>query len=180
MPLAAIVSSPLDRCLDTAGFISEGRDQEIQVDERVVEVRYGDWTGVELKTLYKQPMWKVVQSHPSAAVFPNGEALAAVSARAVSAVREWNDKLGPDATYLICSHGDVIKALLADALGMHLDAFQRIQVDPCSVSVVNYTETRPFVVRANDTGGSVESLIPPKKKPRKRASSDGAVGGGAG
>lgn len=187
VPLAGIVSSPLDRCLDTAGHIAAGRGpggaaQSIEVDERVVEVRYGDWTGRELKTLAKEPLWKVVQAHPSAAVFPGGEGLATVAARAVAAVRDWNARLGPDATYLICSHGDVIKAILADALGMHLDAFQRIQVDPCSVSVVRYTDTRPFVVRQNDTGGSVESLIPPKKKPSRRraASSDAAIGGGAG
>ena len=184
VPLTAIVSSPLDRCLDTAGFIAAGRGpdgaaQPIEVDDRVVEVRYGEWTGKELKVLAKEPLWKVVQAHPSAAVFPGGEGLAAVAARAVASVREWNVKLGPDATYLVCSHGDVIKAILADALGMHLDAFQRIQVDPCSVSVVRYTDTRPFVIRQNDTGGSVGSLIPPKKKSRRK-SGDAAVGGGAG
>ncbi|MGN6473846.1 MAG: histidine phosphatase family protein, partial [Mycobacteriales bacterium] len=77
------------------------------------------------------------------------------------------------------SHGDVIKAILADALGLHLDEFQRIVVDPASVSVVTYTTMRPFVVRMNDTGGDVASLIPPKRSRRKR-SSDAAVGGGAG
>lgn len=186
VPLERIVSSPLERCMDTAGFIAAGRGPggsaaPIEVDERVVEVRYGDWTGKELKVLAKEPLWKIVQAHPSAAVFPGGEGLAAVAARAVAAVRSWNALLGPDATYLICSHGDVIKSILADALGMHLDSFQRIQVDPCSVSVVRYTDTRPFVIRQNDTGGSVEALIPPKKKPsRRKSSSDGAVGGGAG
>jgi broad specificity phosphatase PhoE len=76
----------------------------------------------------------------------------------------------------------VIKAVLADALGVHLDQFQRIVVDPASISVVSYTDTRPFVVRVNDTGGDVSALIPPKKKRRGRraASSDAVVGGGAG
>jgi broad specificity phosphatase PhoE len=101
--------------------------------------------------------------------------------RAVGAVREWNAKLGPDAVWLACSHGDVIKAILADALGLHLDQFQRIVVDPASVSVVTYTETRPFVVRINDTGGDVSGLIPPPRRTRrKKASSDAVVGGGAG
>jgi probable phosphoglycerate mutase len=182
VPFDAIISSPLDRCLDTASALIEGRDLELIVDERVVEVRYGEWTGRELKALAKEPLWKVVQQHPSAAVFPGGEGLAAVSARAVDAVREWNATLGPDATYVICSHGDVIKAIVADALGLHLDQFQRVSVDPCSVSVIRYTDTRPFVVRVNDTGGSVDALLPPKKKSTrsKTASADAVVGGGAG
>ena len=94
---------------------------------------------------------------------PEGEGLAQTQARAVAAVREWNAKLGPDAVWLACSHGDVIKAILADALGLHLDQFQRIVVDPASISVVTYTETRPFVVRVNDTGGDVSALIPPPR-----------------
>ncbi len=184
VPLAAVVSSPLDRCRQTAGAVLAGRDLELQTDERLGEARYGDWTGRPLKELTKDPMWKVVQQHPSAAVFPGpeGEGLAQTQARAVAAVREWNARLGPDAVWLACSHGDVIKAVLADALGLHLDAFQRIVVDPASVSVVTYTETRPFVVRVNDTGGDVSALIPPKKRPRRRRGrdSDAVVGGGAG
>jgi probable phosphomutase (TIGR03848 family) len=180
VPFAAIVSSPLDRCLETAGAIAAGREQEIEVDERIGECHYGDWTGKALKDLAKEPMWKVVQQHPSAAVFPGGEALRDTQNRAVTAVRDWNARLGPDATWLACSHGDVIKAIVADALGMHLDQFQRITADPCSVTVITYTETRPFVVRLNDTGGGVAELLPPKKGRRKKASADAAVGGGAG
>jgi probable phosphomutase (TIGR03848 family) len=182
VPLAAVVSSPLERCRQTADAVAEGRDLEVQSDDRLGEARYGDWTGRTLKDLVKEPLWKVVQQHPSAAVFPGpeGEGLAQTQARAVSAVREWNAKLGPGAVWLACSHGDVIKAILADALGLHLDQFQRIVVDPASVSVVTYTETRPFVVRVNDTGGDVSGLIPPPKPRRRKASSDAAVGGGAG
>jgi probable phosphomutase (TIGR03848 family) len=184
VPLTAIVSSPLERCRQTADAIATGRDLEVQSDDRLGEARYGDWTGRTIKDLVKDPLWRVVQQHPSAAVFPgpDGEGLAQTQARAVAAVREWNAKLGPNAVWLACSHGDVIKAILADALGLHLDQFQRIVVDPASVSVVTYTETRPFVVRVNDTGGDVGSLIPPpaKRRRRKAASSDAVVGGGAG
>jgi probable phosphomutase (TIGR03848 family) len=182
VPLAAIVSSPLERCRQTADAVAVGRELEVQSDDRLGEARYGDWTGRTLKELVKEPLWKVVQQHPSAAIFPGpeGEGLAQTQARADAAVREWNAKLGPDAVWLACSHGDVIKAILADALGLHLDQFQRIVVDPASVSVVTYTETRPFVVRVNDTGGDVSGLIPPPKRRRRKASSDAAVGGGAG
>jgi probable phosphomutase (TIGR03848 family) len=187
VPLAAVVTSPLERCVQTADAVLSGRSLKASVEPRLAEVRYGDWTGKPLKDLAKQPLWRVVQAHPSAAVFPGleGEALAGAQSRAVSAVREWDTRItesaGPDAVWLACSHGDIIKALLADALGLHLDLFQRIVVDPCSVSVVRYTDTRPFVLRVNDTGGDVAALLPPKRRRRRRTpSADAAVGGGAG
>jgi probable phosphomutase (TIGR03848 family) len=183
VPLAAVVSSPLERCAQTAAAVVAGRDLTVQTDDRLGEARYGDWTGRTIKELAKEPLWKVVQQHPSAAVFPGdeGEGLAQTQARAVAAVRGWNARLGPEAVWLACSHGDVIKAILADALGLHLDQFQRIVVDPASISVVTYTDTRPFVVRVNDTGGDVSALIPPpRRKRRGKASSDAVVGGGAG
>lgn len=183
LPLAALVASPLQRCQETVAAVAVGRPGiEVQTDDRIGECRYGDWTGRPLKDLVKEPMWKVVQQHPSAAVFPGpeGEGLADTQHRAVNAVRERNTRLGPDAVWLVCSHGDVIKAILADALGLHLDQFQRIVVDPCSLSVVTYTDTRPFVVRVNDTGSPVDALVPPKKGRRRRRSSDAAVGGGSG
>ncbi|MCW2614606.1 MAG: Phosphoglycerate mutase [Frankiales bacterium] len=182
VPFAAVVSSPLDRCLDTAGAVLAGRGLELDVDDRLGECRYGDWTGRPIKELVKDPLWKVVQNHPSAVVFPGpeGEALRDTQVRAVAAVRDWNHRLGPDATWMACSHGDVIKAVVADAMGLHLDQFQRIVIDPCSVTVIRYTELRPFVVRLNDTGGGVADLVPPKRRSRRKASSDATPGGGAG
>jgi broad specificity phosphatase PhoE len=103
--------------------------------------------------------------------------------RAVDAVRSWNDALGKDATWVACSHADIIKSVVADALGMHLDTFQRIVVDPCSVTVITYTDLRPFVVRVNDSGTDLATLLAPPKGARKRAksaTSDAVVGGGAG
>lgn len=181
VPLAAIVSSPLERCQQTAALLADGRDLGVETDEAVGECRYGDWTGQELKKLVKEPLWKVVQAHPSAAAFPGGEALRDTQSRAVDAVRSHNARLGDDATWALVSHGDVIKAVLADALGMHLDQFQRILVDPCSVSVVRYTTLRPFVARMNDTGGAIDDLLPAKRgRRRRKPSSDAVVGGGAG
>jgi probable phosphomutase (TIGR03848 family) len=182
IPFTSIVTSPLERCRETADALASGRaGLTVQTDDRLGECRYGEWEGQALKTLAKDPLWKVVQSHPSAARFPGGEALRETQARAVEAVRTHNAELGDDAIWVAVSHGDVIKAVLADALGMHLDAFQRIQIDPCSVSVVRYTELRPFVLRMNDSGGGVSDLMPPRKRGRRRkASSDAAVGGGAG
>jgi probable phosphomutase (TIGR03848 family) len=185
VPLAAVVTSPLIRCrqtLELAGLV------EPAAEERLIECGYGDWEGQPLKKLAKDPLWRVVQQHPSAVVFPGGEAMAAMSARAVAAVRDWDARVtvehGPDAIWLACSHGDVIKAIIADALGMHLDQFQRLVVDPASVTAIRYTPVRPFVLRLNDTAGALAALVPPKRRRRssraRPADSDAPVGGGAG
>jgi probable phosphomutase (TIGR03848 family) len=189
--LAAVVSSPLQRCVETATALLERRDVLLETDDRLGECGYGEWTGKELKVLARDQLWRVVQGHPSAVRFPGGESLREVQVRAVDVVRATNARLeaehGPDAVWAAVSHGDVIKAVLADALGMHLDAFQRIVVDPASVSVVRYTELRPFVLRTNDAGADLSWLQPPARKgrrTRKRAtsgtSSDAVIGGGAG
>jgi probable phosphomutase (TIGR03848 family) len=195
IPLDAIVSSPLDRCRQTVDEIIAARPSggyggssprgtaepgEPTIDERVGECKYGDWTGKSLAELAKDPLWPVVQAHPSAVRFPgpDGEGMADMQHRAVSAIRDWNARLGKDATYLVCSHGDVIKAIVADALGLHLDQCQRIVADPCSLTVIRYTPLRPFVLRQNDTGGGIEDLLPSPEP--AEGSSDAVIGGGAG
>jgi probable phosphoglycerate mutase len=192
LPLDAIVSSPLERCQQTAAAIAGTRNgQAVITEERVGECRYGDWTGQPLKKLAREQLWRVVQAHPSAVTFPGpeGESMPDMQHRAVAAVRDWNSRLGQHATYLICSHGDVIKAIVADSLGLHLDQCQRIQADPCSLTVIRYTPLRPFLVRMNDRGGGVDDLMPRPNghRPGARhggaesvADSDAAIGGGAG
>jgi len=190
VPLDAIVSSPLDRCRQTVEGIIAARapgkpgkpgEPLPVVEPRVGECKYGDWTGKPLQELEKDPLWPVVQAHPSAVRFPGqaGESMLDMQHRAVSAVREWNARLGQDATYLVCSHGDVIKAIVADALGLHLDQCQRIVADPCSLTVIRYTPLRPFVLRQNDTGGGIDDLLP-RPEPTDSENSDAVIGGGAG
>ena len=192
VPLAAVVSSPLERCRETAERMlarpgPRGADRPpVEVDDRLGEARYGDWTGRELKSLVKDPLWRAVQDHPSSVVFPGegGESLRGVQQRAVDAVRAHDARVaaaaGEDAVWAAVTHGDVIKAVLADALGVHLDLFQRIGVDPCSVSAVRYTSARPFVLRTNDTGGDLAGLLPPPRRRRRVPRTDAVVGGGTG
>ena len=179
LPLAAVVSSPLQRCRETLAPLAAARDLEVTAEDGLSEVDYGDWTGSKLSELGSEDLWKVVQSHPSAAVFPDGEGLAAMQARSVAAIRAQAARIGAEhgdrALWVACSHGDVIKAVVADALGLHLDSFQRIVVDPCSVSVISYTPTRPFVVRVNDTGGDLSALVPPPPKEGEDGDGDGAA-----
>jgi probable phosphomutase (TIGR03848 family) len=188
LPLAAVVSSPLRRCRETVRPLLDARPEiPFHTDERVGECRYGDWTGHKLGELTDEPLWTTVQRHPSAAVFPGpeGESIRAMQARAVDAVREWNERIeaqhGPDALYVLCSHGDIIKSLAADALGTHLDMFQRIAVDPSSITVLRYTPHRPFLLRLGDTGDLTGLL--PRPKPEGEAGGaeeDAVVGGGTG
>ena len=180
VPLVAIVTSPLDRCRQTVEEIvaarggRAGQPADPVVEERVGECKYGDWTGQRLDELVKDPLWPVVQAHPSAVRFPGaaGETMLDMQHRAVSAVREWNERLGKAATYLVCSHGDVIKAIVADSLGLHLDQCQRIVADPCSLTVIRYTPLRPFLLRLNDTGGGVDDLLPPPPQPAEAQAAD--------
>ncbi|KRV50236.1 phosphoglycerate mutase [Wenjunlia vitaminophila] len=187
LPLAAVVSSPLQRCQQTLEPLLRARPEvELHTDERVGECRYGDWTGRKISELVEEPLWGTVQQYPSRAVFPGpeGESLRQMQTRAVDAVREWNDRVerdhGADALLVVCSHGDIIKSVVADALGMHLDLFQRIAVDPCSVTAIRYTAARPFLLRLGDTG-DLNGLAPRPVEPDSGpAEGDAVVGGGAG
>lgn len=179
LTLDAVVSSPLERCRETAAAVAGVSGNEVLLEDGISECDYGDWTGRELRSLTAEPLWRVVQNHPSAARFPGGESLAEVSHRAVAAVRGWNTWLlgrSHSPVYVMCSHGDVIKAIVADALGVHLDQFQRISIDPCSLTAIRYTATRPFVQRLNDVGATAAGLEPAEGA----ASSDAVVGGGSG
>jgi probable phosphomutase (TIGR03848 family) len=171
--LDALVSSPMDRCQQTVAPLAAATGMTVRTEPALAEVDYGDWTGRALKDLGGEDLWRTVQAHPSAAVFPGGEGLAAVGVRAVSAIRGLVGEFGPDAVILVCSHGDVIKSILADALGLHLDGFQRIVVAPASLSVVRYTPLRPFVERINDSGelGSLR----PAPKPETDAKDEAAT-----
>ncbi len=163
VPIKALVRSPLLRCRMTLEPLAAALGLEPVVDERLSEVDYGQWTGRALGELMAEPLWSVVQQQPSAAVFPEGEGLAQVQARAVAAIREHDRRLrdehGGDTVWVACTHGDVIKSVVADALGAHLDTFQRITADPASVSVIRYTKLRPFVLHVNHTGAQLASAL---------------------
>lgn len=182
LPIKALIRSPQLRCGLTLEPLAAALGLAPLVDERLAEVDYGAWTGRKLGELVKEPLWAVVQQQPSAAVFPDGEGLADVQSRAVAAVRQHDRRLaehhGADALWIACTHGDVIKAVVADALGTHLDSFQRITADPASMSVIRYTPLRPFVVHLNHTGARLASALgTPTPKSDDNADSHAVVGG---
>ena len=155
VPVAHVVSSPLERTQQTARLAFADR-APITDDERLLECDYGRWQGKSLKELAEDPLWKIVQQRPDEMIFPDGESMTQMSNRAVTAIREWDDKLstehGNDVIWAAVSHGDIIKAICADALGMPLNKFQRIVIDPASISVIQFGEHGSSVAKLNDTG----------------------------
>lgn len=180
VPLVGVVSSPLERCRETAQRIIDRQPGSLltPVDHDLSECDYGDWQGRTLTDLSEEKLWSVVQTQPSAVTFPNGEAMAAMQARAVAAIRRrdaaFEAEHGPGAVWAAVSHGDIIKSILADALGMHLDLFQRINVGPASVSIVRYGSSRPSVHATNTDAGDLSWLA------ATAPTEDAPVGGGAG
>ncbi|MCK5891871.1 histidine phosphatase family protein [Aeromicrobium sp.] len=184
VPLAALVSSPLDRCRQTIEEIRRRQvaPPEVTVDEAISECDYGDWQGRPLAELAGEELWTTVQRHPSAAHFPGGESIHHMQSRSVAAIRAHDAAIeaehGAGAVWVAVSHGDIIKAVVADAYGMHLDLFQRVQADPASVTIIRYGRSRPQVVSVNTHAGDLAWLAP---TPGADApDEDAAVGGGAG
>lgn len=180
IPLAAVVASPLERCQQTAEYIIERQTgtPHTSVDLDLTECDYGLWQGRTLSELATEDLWPVVQSQPSAVIFPGGESMAAMQARSVAAIRRHDAAVeaehGPEAVWVAVSHGDIIKSILADALGMHLDLFQRINVGPASVSIVRYGAGRPSVHATNTEAGDLSWLS------KGIRSGESPVGGGPG
>ena len=159
--IAALYSSPLRRTRETAGLLAKYLDREVVEVPELADCDAGDWAGQELKHLAKRPEWATVVHHPSDFCFPGGEALAGMASRVVGAAKRLAGA-HPGATVVAVSHADPIKAVLADALGMHLDMFQRVLVSPASVSVISYSASGAQVLEANWTGPP-----PPAERPGK-------------
>jgi len=155
--VAAVYASPLERTRETAKPIAAARGLKVQVDRGLLECDFGDWTGSKLRDLMKLPEWQTVQRYPSGFRFPAGESFAEMQTRMVGAIDALVAR-HPGKTIVAVSHADPIKAALAQALGTHLDLFQRIMVSPCSISAVLYGSTGPAVLAANSTGDDLSRL----------------------
>lgn len=151
VPFRAVYSSPIERCRETAEPIAAAKRLSVSTLEGVGEVRYGSWTNRPLAQLARTRLWRRVQQAPSSVRFPDGETLGEVQARAIDAVERIVAE-HPRAAVALVSHGDVIRLLLAHFAGVHLDLFQRIVIEPTSVSIVAAGDGTPRILRTNDTG----------------------------
>lgn len=177
--VAQLRVSPMERCFETISpwlndvVLKNSPDFEPIIDPSLNEVDYGDWSGKKLITLARKKEWRTVQESPSRMYFPGGEGIAQMQSRAMSVVHELAT-LPDSKTAVIVSHGDVIKSIVASAVGTHLDEFQRIIIDPASISVLDYSGIKPRVLLLNDTRAVVTDLLQAPKRSRN------LLGGGAG
>jgi probable phosphomutase (TIGR03848 family) len=153
--IARVISSPLERTLETAAILFDS-NVEVATEDRLLECDYGDWQGTKLSELSTHELWPIVQQRPDEMIFPNGESMNEMSKRACEAVREWDAQLtsehGDKVVWAAVSHGDIIKAICADAMGLPLRKFQSLLIEPASVSVIHYSESGSAVSKLNDTG----------------------------
>ena len=177
--LSSLRISPMERCFETVSpwinsvVLANNPKFQPEIDSNLTEVDYGSWSGKKLAMLSKNKLWKIVQDSPSRMYFPDGEGIAQMQARAMSSVHEAVSAKGKGSAVIV-SHGDVIKSIIASALGMHLDEFQRIVIDPASVSILDFSTTKPRTLLLNDSRSVVtELLVEPKR-------SKNLLGGGAG
>jgi probable phosphoglycerate mutase len=167
LPVGAIYSSPLERCRQTAEPLARRLRLSVRIRPQLGEVRFGEWTGRSLAQLRRTKLWRRVQVAPSNVRFPGGESFLEVQQRALEELLRIADA-HPDAVIAAVSHADVIKLVLAHFAGMHPDAFQRLVVDPCSVSVVALREGTARVVKVNDTGDLAHLAPPPARRAARR------------
>lgn len=184
VPLAALVTSPLERCRQTAQAILDAQTTALTLitEDGLLECDYGDWQNRKITDLTKEPLWTTVTDRPSRAVFPGGESLSAMQERAVQAVRTHDaavlEQCGQQAVWAAVTHGDIIKSVIADAYGMPFDHFQRVHANPASVSIIHYPENRnaaPHVLAVNTEAGALAWL-----RPQLAKETTAEVGGGAG
>ena len=154
----AVYASPLERTRETARPIGAARDLAVKVERGLLECDFGEWTGRPLKELAKEPAWKTVQRYPSGFRFPGGESFTEMSARMTGTLQRLVER-HESGVVVAVSHADPIKAAVADALGTHLDLFQRINVSPCSVTAVHYGPGGPAVLAVNSVE-PLSSLVP--------------------
>ena len=153
----AVYASPLERARETAAPIGAVRKLRVRIERGLLECDFGEWTGQELKTLMKLPAWSTVQRYPSGFRFPGGESFTEMQSRMVATV-ERLCAAHPGGVVVAVSHADPIKALVAHAMGTHLDLFQRIVISTCSVTAIAYGAGGPVVLTVNSTGGSLAEL----------------------
>ncbi|MGI9610223.1 MAG: MSMEG_4193 family putative phosphomutase [Acidimicrobiia bacterium] len=155
---AGVYASPMERTKETAAPIGKALGHRVQLRKGLIEAEFGDWTGAKLKDLYKLPEWETVQKYPSGFRFPGGESFPEMQTRITNQLRELVAD-HPGERIVCVSHADPIKAAIADAMGTHLDQFQRIVVGPCSISAVLFTHVGPRVLAVNSTGDDLSTLV---------------------
>jgi len=146
----AIVSSPLERCRETAAPLAKARGRAVDVGRPWIEVGYGEWTGRSISQLRRTKLWRRVMFAPSNVRFPGGESLLEVQGRAVDATLDIAARHARG-TVVVVSHADVIRLLVAHVAGMHADHLQRLSIDTASITAVSISDGVLRLLTVNDT-----------------------------
>jgi probable phosphomutase (TIGR03848 family) len=165
--LTAVYTSPLDRCVETMAPLAARQRLNVNIRERLIEMDVGAWTGRPLAQVRRTRLWKELIHRPSLFRFPDGESFAEAQTRALAEIHGIVAR-HPKGRVAVCSHGDIIRMLMAHLSGAHLDLFQRTIADPASVSAVSLDDAGPHVLLVNDTGSLERFAPPPRSKPDLR------------
>ncbi len=148
--LAAVVSSPLERALETARFIADAQALEVSTDEGILEIDFGSWMGKPFTELADLQDWTRYNQCRSTSSAPGGELMLQVQTRAWASLQKIVDRYRQEeATVAVVTHGDVVRALLLLLLGMPIDHIHRLEVAPASVSEVLLDSGHPRVLTVN-------------------------------
>ena len=135
LPIAAVVSSPLQRARETAAPLAERLGCPVQIEAGLDEIEFGEWTGQTFAALDGKPDWAAWNRCRSIAACPGGETMLAAQARAVeAALRLAAAHRGRE--LVLVSHQDVLKSILAHCLGLSLDLLGRFSLDPAHRCIV--------------------------------------------
>jgi len=156
--VTAVYASPMERTRETAAPIAKAAGVRVRVREGLTECDFGEWTGKKLSSLRKKPEWSTVQRYPSGFRFPAGESFAEMQSRIYGTLSDLAAEHQGE-TIVAVSHADCIKAAVAQAMGTHLDLFQRIVISPCSISAIVLTSGGPIVLAVNSTGSDLSLAI---------------------
>jgi len=151
VPLKAIYSSSLERAVETAEPIVEGRKLEIQLRPQLMDNDIGKWQGRTLKQLSRTKKWKIVQQAPSRFTFPEGESFLQTQTRIASTLDEIAASHRPKDIVAVIFHADPIKLAVAHYLGMPLDHFQRLGCDTGSETFLYIGESSAHLIRLNQS-----------------------------
>jgi probable phosphoglycerate mutase len=168
LPFKAIYASPLERTMETAGPLADLLGMPVHPCDGLQEINFGAWQGKTMKQMARMKLWKTVQENPSCMTFPQGESFPQAQQRIVEALTAINAGQEDDDLIACFSHSDAIKLVIAYFLGMPLDNFQRISVDPCSITAVHLPkEGNPHLGFINQRMG-LEFKKPEEKKKRRK------------